>query len=94
VLQEQHPSASEQKKYVGKYQDLSREFTTEWNTALTTLDELTKNTGKSILEMLEVLKNVGYTRTAAINKIVEDHEHLKGFSRKRLCVKSRVCAKS
>ena len=31
--------------------------------------------------MINILESNGYTRTKAIDKIVSDHKHLKGFSR-------------
>ena len=33
------------------------------------------------INMINILESNGYTRTKAINKIVSDHKHLKGFSR-------------
>ena len=37
-----------------------------------------------ILYMLETLESHGYSRTKAIEKIVDDHKHLKGFSRRTI----------
>jgi hypothetical protein len=81
VAKDQQPMVVEQKMYEEKYQEVSHELTKEWTETLAKVDELEAHSDKYILEMLEVLKDAGYTRTAAVNKITKDHKHLRGFDR-------------
>ncbi len=60
-----------------EYQQSSQRFCIMW-------DELVdrgEKAGFEIVNMIRVLESNGYSRTKAIEKIILDHSHLKGFSR-------------
>lgn len=62
------------------YDSASAKFTSAWNAG----QQAAKEASDSLVDMLTVLEAQKYTRTAAVNKIVEDHKNLTGFSRATL----------
>ena len=48
------------------------------------IDESEEQAKHEILYMLETLESYGYSRTRAIEQIMNDHKHLKGFSRRTI----------
>lgn len=60
-----------------EYQQSSQRFCIMWEE----LVDRGEKAGLEIVNMLRVLESNGYSRTKAIEKIILDHSHLKGFSR-------------
>lgn len=63
-----------------KYQEASIRFREAWLEYIDK-EELVKF---EAVNMIKILEKVGYSRTAAINKVVDDHKDLKGFSRRNI----------
>ena len=63
-----------------KYQEASIRFREVWLQYVDT-EELVKY---EIVDMIKILEAEGYSRTQAIQKIVNDHNDLKGFSRRTI----------
>ena len=60
-----------------EYQQSSQRFCIMWEE----LVDRGEKAGFEIVNMIRVLESNGYSRTKAIEKIILDHSHLKGFSR-------------
>ena len=60
-----------------EYLQSSKRFRIVWNDYINR-EESAKS---EIINMIKILELNGYTRTQAIDKIIRDHQHLKGFSR-------------
>ena len=60
-----------------EYQQSSQRFCIMWEE----LVDRGKKAGFEIVNMIRVLESNGYSRTKAIEKIILNHSHLKGFSR-------------
>ena len=60
-----------------EYQQSSQRFCIMWED----LVERVEKAGNQIQNMVRILESNGYSRTKAIEKIVLDHSHLRGFSR-------------
>ena len=58
-----------------EYQQSSQRFCTIWEE----LVDRGEKAGYGIVNMVRILESNGYTRTKAIEKIILDHSHLKGF---------------
>jgi hypothetical protein len=63
-----------------KYQEASKRFREVW-LEYVDKEELVKF---EIVNMVKILEAEGYSRTKAIEKIVEDHNDLRGFSRRTI----------
>jgi len=60
-----------------EYQQSSQRFSIIWNDYV----DREEKAKSEIINMVKILESNGYSRTGAIEKIKEDHRHLKGFSR-------------
>lgn len=60
-----------------EYLKSSEKFSIIWNDYV----DREENVKSEIVNMIKILEGNGYTRTQAIDKIILDHQHLKGFSR-------------
>ena len=60
-----------------EYQQSSQRFCIMWEE----LVDREEKAGYEIVSMVRILESNGYSRTKAIEKIILDHSHLKGFSR-------------
>ena len=63
-----------------EYKEKSRQIEQLWEVFL----ETGENLDRVVIEMRTILIDVGMGATEAMNKIVQDHKHLKGFSRATL----------
>ena len=60
-----------------EYQQSSQRFCIMWKDLVDRVEKV----GNEIANMVRILESNGYSRTKAIEKIILDHSHLKGFSR-------------
>ena len=60
-----------------EYEQSSQRFSVIWNDYV----DREEKAKSEIINMVKILESNGYSRTGAIEKIKEDHKHLKGFSR-------------
>ena len=63
-----------------EYKEKSRQIEMLWEVFL----ETGENLDRVVLETRNFLEELGFSRTDAMNKIAQDHKHLKGFSLKSL----------
>ena len=63
-----------------EYQQSSQRLCVIWEE----LVDRAEKTGYEITKMVKILESNGYNRTKAIEKIILDHSHLKGFSRRTI----------
>lgn len=62
------------------YEQSSKYFRSYW----TDIQDTTELAKKEMMNMVTALEKAGFTRTQAIQKIVDDHKDLKGFSRRTI----------